>query len=153
MPCVGFHCRTVFLMADFENATKERFLYQDNADEDYEREWSRRMMRRSDLPNRFDANANRGREQHEGDDGAGERLGLSVAERKFLIGLTGGDTKASPDNGGGEDIGRRFDRVRDEGIGISQDPGDELYDGQHGVDEKSELGRADAPSLCFAHRG
>ena len=55
-----------------------------------------------------------------------ERLGLAITVRVILVRRPGRDVQPAPDDERREEVGRRLDRVGDQGVGMPHDPGHEL---------------------------
>jgi hypothetical protein len=101
-------------------------------------------VRRADLADRLDGDARGGHEEHGGHERGGERLGLAVAVGVVGVGRRGGDGEAAPDDQRGDDVGRRLDRVGDEGVRVAEDAGGELDAGEQRVDREADLRGTDA---------
>ena len=133
------HRGAVDLPTDGPDATGHPPLHEDDADEDGERPRSGHLVRRTNPWQRRDRDADARGDQHDRDDGAGERLRLAMTERMVAIRWLGGNLESAPDDERPEDVRRRLDRVGDQGIRVSQDSRDELHRGESRVDDDAEL--------------
>jgi hypothetical protein len=139
VPSIGANREAVHLFSNSEDLSEEGLLYSHYENEDPQREWSRSMMGSDNLPDGLYGDPKRGSHEEKGYDSSGEALCLPIPEGIFLVRRAARDVETSPEDERGEHVRRGFYSVSDEGVGVTQDPGKDLYHRQEGVGEKASL--------------
>ena len=109
------------LVADAQDAAEQHLLDDDDGGQHDKRERLGRRVRSAELANRRDGDAAGRREQHQRDDRGRQGLGLAVTIGVRLVGRSAGDAESAPHDERRKDVGRRFDGVGDQGIGVAED--------------------------------
>ncbi len=126
MPGVGQHGTAARFVADGKHAAKQDLFARDHRAEHDQRERLGGVMGNQYFPHGKNHDADRCADQHQGDDGRGDRVGLAVSVGIVLVGRLAGDFEPAPDDERRKDVGRRFDGVGDEGVRIAQETGHEF---------------------------
>lgn len=121
----------------------EALLHKDHNNKNNESKSFGRGMRLGNGAESSDNDPGRGEQEHHGDDGGGQGLGFAVAVGVVFIRRRLGKDDAAPDDDGTENIGERFHRIGNEGVGMSEDARGHFDGGEDGVCAQSEKGAAE----------
>ena len=99
------------------------------------------------LLNRFHADAGAGGDQQHSNGESREDLEAAVAVGVLLIGRLRGNPKAEQDETGGEEVGGRFEAVRDDRDGARRQAHHDLHHGEEGA--RGHACQRDAPGKGF----
>ena len=79
-------------------------------------------------------NPQRRPQQHRGNDGGGNRLGLAVAVGMVFVRRRRRHDQSAPDDERTENVGEGFDGIGDERVRMAEDAGGEFRARQHDID-------------------
>jgi len=140
MPGVALEGGAFDVLCGAKDEAGEGGFDDDHENEDREGEPGGHVMGREDFLDALDRDHAGGTEKRERDDEGGDRFRLAVAVGMFAVGGDDGDAQAAPDDEGGEDIGGGLDAVGDEGVGIADDAGGDLDNGECDIDSDAGEG-------------
>lgn len=139
VPGVSANREAVHLVSNSDDFPEKGLFHSHHENEDPQREGGRSMMGSDDLPDGLYGDPKRSPHEEKRDDSSREALRLPIPKGIVLVRRAGGDVETSPKDEGGEDVCRGFYSVSDEGVGVAQDPGKDLYHRQKGVGKKASL--------------
>ena len=145
MPCIRPHDETSGLQRLPADQSEEDLLDGDDSDQNEQRPPGRSIMSGEQSFDGMDGDTCRCRQKHPGDEGRCERFGLAMTVGVVGVRGLGGHQNTTPDDEGGKKVGKRFDGIGHEGVGMAEDSGGQLADGQNPVDDQTDQCNPDLP--------
>lgn len=123
-----------------EDPAEEGFLDEDDAQEDRQGEGFGAAVRLEVLAGGMQSDADGSEEEEGADARRGQGFGLAMSVGMFGVGWFCGDGDSAPDDQCAKEVGKGFDGVGDEGVGMAVDTGGELAAAQDEVDSHAGEG-------------
>jgi hypothetical protein len=150
MPGIGMDSGAVDGFGFLGNEAIEALLDDYDDDQYHQRKgFGRLALAGEEFAGRIEGDSSGSQQQHGGDDGGGNGLGLAVTVGMIFIGWNLSDHHCAPDHDGAEDIGERFDGIGNERVRMPDEAGSEFSGCEQGVENHAEPGCAETAIEAF----
>ena len=127
---------------------EKAFLHDHDAEKNVERPLRGHLMRRPNFTNALDGETECRRQYRKRDDNPGDNFRFAVSVRMLIIRRLGSDAQSEPHDEGAEDIEKGFYAIRNEGIGMADDPRKNLQDAKQRIDQHAHQRKSRSGHVC-----
>ena len=144
VPGIRPHGRAFHRNTFAQDKAKQRFLDHDHDDQHEQRVGGGSAMRLDDFTHRLDRDPHRREQQHGRDDGRGDGFRFAMTVGMIFVRRRRGHHEAAPDDDRAEQIGQRFDSVRDQRMRMPDEAGEHLRSCEQDIGDHSQKRHAQA---------